>query len=140
MKTVILAILTFLICGVRITDSSAMTAGLYMHYLIGSGESVTVHSPELLKLCEQEGLNTAYDSPYQNAVGRFTCKSDGTAYDLYDFADLTPSSSNLMHCLNDNITAVIDDEGLFLDMDVAGLARCLPEKGIGTPFHVEIKP
>lgn len=141
MKKLIIALLTFLICGVRLTDSSAMTVGLFVHYLMGSGESVTVHSPELLRLCEGESLYSydhkvvsSYATDYRWSVGQFSCRKDGTAWDVYDFPYAGQGEKDLMDCMS-NYWAL---DNLFYP-DLQGMGRCLVRRGYGKPFHVEIK-
>lgn len=143
MRSFIYALLTLLVCGVRLTDSSAVTAGLFIHYLMGSGQSVTVHSAELLKLCEGEGLYpgsarkvvSSYATNYRWAVGRFTCLTDGTAWDVYDFPYAGMGEKDpIPVCMADYV-------GINpLDSDLSSMGRCLVRKGYGKPFHVEIKP
>jgi hypothetical protein len=133
MKSFIYALVTVLLCGVRLTDSSSMTANLFIHYLMGSGESVTLHSPELLRLCDKEGVVNAYGTQYENAVGSFTCRGDGSAWDLYDFTCIGKVRDPLLICMAQYLPSVDTD----LDLDRMG--RCLVRTGVGRLFHVEIR-
>lgn len=135
LRKLLLAVVSVLLLtgGLASTRPERLTVSLFLHYLAGSGEPVTIREPALLaKLCPsgRRGLTSAYGTRYEYALGKFTCKGE-EAYDLYDFND-----KDRRDFCRDLQPRRLRHEPIEVVPYLVG--KCLVGKGYGEPFEVHI--
>jgi hypothetical protein len=118
-----------------------LTVSLFLHYLQGSGEAVTLELPSFLdKYCQKgPGIRSTHSSEWGYAFGRLTCTEDG-AYDLYDFnyegrptvcRKLKRWTYGRMYTSPERFWGQVIEAP-------ADVGRCLVGLGYGKPFEVYI--
>jgi hypothetical protein len=140
MSVVKQAVSILLLAGSRVGEGERVTARLFIHYLGGSGDAVTLHNDALTEHCTSaprtwdKGYKWGVIAPgaYVNAVGGYTCYPDGTGYDLYDFEswELDPKICSRLYKVNTLYK---------LRMLPPNLGRCITSTGVGKPYTIQIK-
>ena len=125
-------------------EGHRLTVSLFIHYLQGNGEAVSLKLPSFLdKYCQEEGLSDTYESEWGYAFGTLTCKGSG-AYDTYDFS----YEGNESMCrriterwLNPRVWNVIEAPHRMRSLireTPANVGRCVVGLGYGEPFEVHV--
>jgi hypothetical protein len=125
-------------------EGHRLTVSLFIHYLQGSGQTVSLKLPSFLdKYCQEAGLSDTYESEWGYAFGTLTCNKSG-AYDVYDFKYASDASACervtyrfLTPRTYDVIRAPYRLTSLLADTP-ANLGRCIVGLGYGKPFEVYV--
>jgi hypothetical protein len=134
----------FLLGGLLSSESNRTVAHLFTHYLGGSGEAVTLRLPQVLNTyCSgTTGVVSTYGTPYEWALGDFTCTPQGKGYDVYDFKYAGEEGRTCRRLSLRRYRFYLLRGGGYALHKIkevpADIGRCIVGKGYGKPFEVHI--